>query len=192
MKQPYLALAIAAAAVFAACSGPAGSGLPGNSAPGSSMNVMSPQAAPVSAIRHVYARLTFDGTNFTEVADKNCGHRGLGGMTPYAAPTSGPLTLAGSLSLAPRCVPSPAPSTLPQLFVFAIRLNAHHGGGGGGGAHFNGTMIAGPANLTDSPWVLAPTSPGLTMVGGAKYDFVVASMWTHPTPEPSASPTPTP
>jgi hypothetical protein len=188
MKRAYLVLALVAVAVFAACSGPGG-GLP--STQGSSMGSMAPQAAPISAIRHIYARLSFDGTAFTEVADANCGHRGLGGMTPYAAPTSGPLTLAGSVTVTPRCVPSPMPSTVPQLYVFAIRLSAHHGGDPRA-AHFGGVMIAGPANVSDNPWVLAPTAPGLTMVGGAKYDFVVATMWAHPSPEPSPSPSSSP
>lgn len=175
------ALTIAATAVFAACSGPGGvSSLPAGSTLGAPMRVLAPQAAPVSAIRHIYGRLNFDGTTFTEVADANCGHRGLGGMTPYTAPASGALVLGSSISVTPRCVPSPAPSNPPQIYVFAIQLHAHHGGHGGG-AHFNGVVVAGPANLTDNPWIFAPASPGLTMVAGAKYDFVIATMWSHPT-----------
>jgi len=179
MKKPVLGLMMVAAAALVACSSP-GSSLPNGLAPATAMNLLAPQAAPASAIRHIYGRLSFDGTNFTEVADNHCGHRGLGGMTAYTAPTSGALVLGGSISLTPRCVPSSALSSSPQLYVFAIRLHAHHGGHGGG-AHFNGVVMAGPANLTDNPWVFAPASPGLTMVAGAKYDFVIATMWEHPT-----------
>lgn len=178
MNKPVFVLMIAAVAAFAGCSGP-GSSLPSGPASGTAMHLLAPQAAPVSAIRHIYGRLTFDGTTFTEAADAHCGHRGLGGMKPYTAPASGGLVLGASLSLAPRCVPSKGPSSA-ELYVFAIRLHAHHGGHGGG-AHFDGVAIAGPANLTDNPWVFAPTSPGLTMVAGDKYDFVVATMWAHPT-----------
>ena len=194
MNRSLVALTIAAAAVFAACSGPTGSAIPFASGSGFGSNViLNPHAPPVWAIRHIYAQLNFDGTAFTEVAHTTCGHRGLGGMTPYAAPTSGPLTLAASLSVTPRCVPSTAASPVPQLYIFAIRLHSHHGGHVvADAAHFNGVMIAGPANLTDNPWIFAPTAPGLTMVGGDSYDFVVATLWTHPTPQPSASPTSSP
>ena len=178
MKKPALVFAIPAAAIFAACSG-AGGSLPNTPGSSTAMNLLAPQKAPVSAIGHVYGQLAFDGTNFTEIAHAHCGHRGLGGMTPYTAPTSGPLSLGGSLSLAPLCIPASPPSAPPQVYVFAIQLHAHHGRHGGG-AHFDGVMIAGPANLTDNPWVFAPASPGLTMVAGAKYDFVIATMRTHP------------
>ena len=179
MYKPALTFWVAAATIFVSCSGP-GSGLPSSPVADTPMNLVAPQAAPVSAIRHIYGRLSFDGTNFTEVTDARCGHRGLGGMAPYAAPTSGPLVLPGNISLTPRCVPSSPRKSSAQVYVFAVRLHAHHGGHGGG-AHFDGVMIAGPANLTDNPWVFAPTSPGLTMVAGDKYDFVIATMWTHPT-----------
>jgi len=135
------------------------------------------------AIGRIVAALSFNGTTFSIVAHQSCGHRGLGGIPPYAAPTSGPLTLSASVSVTPTCVPSPLPSasSLPQLYVYAIALHGKgrgHGlsrrGGGGGKGHFNGVPIAGPANLTDNPWSFAPLSPGLTMVKGAKYDFVIA------------------
>jgi hypothetical protein len=148
-----------------------------------------PHAAPSGlVIRHIYADLTFDGSTFTVETKNSCGHRGLGGVTPYTAPTSGPLVFAASstISVTPRCVPSTAPSPVPQLYIFAIDRDRRHSPG----AHWNGVPVAGPANLTDNPWIFTPMSPGLTMVGGDNYDFVIATSWQHPSPEPSASSSP--
>lgn len=187
MKRNALALgAFAAAAVFAACTGPSGSGIPSATAPGAPALRALPDAPPTGlVIRHVYAGLSFDGTAFTVVAHKSCGHRGLGGLTPYTAPASGLLVFTASPSLTPVCVPNPAPSTAPLIYIFAI---ARHKGAHG--AHWSGVPVAGPASLTDNPWVFAPLAPGLTMTGGQNYDFVVASSWQHPSPEPSASSSP--
>jgi hypothetical protein len=190
VKTKFLSLALgafAAAAVFAACTGPSGTGIPSATAPGASSLRVSPNSPPTGlVIRHIYASLSFDGTNFTVNAHKSCGHRGLGGLPSYTAPASGQLVLTASPSLTPVCVPNPAPSTPPLIDIFAI---ARHSGGAHG-AHWSGVPIAGPANLTDNPWVFAPLSPGLTMTAGQKYSFVVATSWQHPSPEPSASSSP--
>ncbi|HEY1975096.1 MAG TPA: hypothetical protein VGG89_00945 [Candidatus Baltobacteraceae bacterium] len=125
-------------------------------------------------IRHVFAGLTFDGTSFTAIAHRSCGHRGLGGITPYVAPTSAPLALAASPSIVPVCVSSHGNIT-GNVYIFAI---ARHGKGSGhsaGAAHWNAVPVAGPAAITDNPWIFAPLSPGLSMVGGQNYDFVVGT-----------------
>lgn len=189
MKRNSLALGLlAAAAVFAACTGPSGSGLP--SVPGApDLRALPDKPSTGLIIRHIYAGLTFDGTNFSEIAHRSCGHRGLGGIAPYVAPTSGPLILSASPTLTPACVSKNA-SPSGDVYIFAI---ARHGKGHGhnpGAAHWNGVPIAGPVSLTDSPWIFVPLSPGLTMSGGQQYDFVVASSRQHPSPEPSASSSP--
>ncbi|HZZ00739.1 MAG TPA: hypothetical protein VFE36_14320 [Candidatus Baltobacteraceae bacterium] len=182
--------ALAAAGVFAACTGPSGNSLPAGTVPAAnSIHGLVPEATGTYNIRHVFAGLTFDGTTFAVETHRSCGHRGLGGITPYVAPTTGPLALTASLSLAPMCVPEHA-KVSGDVYIFAI---AKHGSGSGKGAdaaHWGGVPIAGPAAITDNPWVFAPLSPGLTMTGGQKYDFVVATSWQHPSPEPSASSSP--
>lgn len=182
--------AIAAAAVFAACAGPSGSGLGSAAVPAAAQLRVLPDRPPSGlVIRHIYAGLTFDGTNFSVIAHRSCGHRGLGGIAPWVAPTSGPLALTASPSLTPVCVPTHG-SPSGDVYIFAI---ARHGKGSGhnpGAAHWAGVPVAGPVSVADSPWVFAPLSPGLTMTGGQKYDFVVASSWQHPSPEPSASSSP--
>ena len=176
-------VAFAAAAVFAACTGPSGNGLPAGTSPAARM--APDKASSALVIRHVYAGLSFDGANFTVDSHKSCGHRGLGGLTAFVASAGAQLVLNGSPSLTPVCVPNPAPSTAPLIYIFAV---ARHKGAHS--AHWSGVPIAGPANLTDNPWVFAPLSPGLTMIAGQKYDFVVATSWQHPSPEPSASSSP--
>lgn len=181
-----LALGLAAAAVFAACTGPSGGGIPSGTAPGSpALRALPDKASTGLIIRRVYAGLSFDGTTFTVVAHKSCGHRGLGGAVPYLAPATGSLVIAAPVPITPVCVPNPAPSTAPLIYIFAI---ARHKGAHG--AHWSGVAVAGPAALTDNPWVFAPLAPGLTMTGGQNYDFVVASSRQHPSPEPSASSSP--
>ena len=184
-RNATLALAgIAAAAFFAACTGPSSNGIPSATAPAALR--LAPDAPPSGlVIRHIYADLSFDGTTFTVDAHKSCGHRGLGGVNPYAAPASGALVLASSPSLTPVCVPNPAPSNPPQIYIFAISRHK-----GAHGAHWSGVPIAGPASLSDNPWVFAPLAPGLTMTAGQNYDFVVATSWQHPSREPSASSSP--
>lgn len=171
MKHNFLlALGLSAAAgIFVACTGPSGSGLPAGTA--SAALRVTPNAPPSGmVIRRVYAGLSFDGTTFTVDAHKSCGHRGLGGLTPYVATASGSLVLGASPSLTPVCVPNPPPTTAPQIYIFAIARHAR-----AHAAHWNGVPVAGPANLTDNPWVFTPLSPGLTTVAGDKYDFVVAT-----------------
>jgi hypothetical protein len=141
-------------------------------------------AASGPRVGHVFDALNFDGTTFTVDAHHSCGHRGLGGIAPFVAPTSGPLTLPPSPSIAPACISHVAATT--QLYIFAIPLKKH--GAAGGGPHWNGVEVAGPVNAGDNPWVFAPLAPGLTMIGGGRYDFVVATAFQHPTPAPSSSP----
>ena len=73
------------------------------------------QAAPTPPPTQTYdavAPLNFDGTTFTIPSISDCTN--LPSPAPYGAASSGPLTLAGNVSLTPTCVPNP------------------YGGGGGG------------------------------------------------------------
>lgn len=161
-------IALAGAAALAACGNPAGSGASLTPSAGTNA-VRAEKKGGGSRIGTVYTALAFDGTTFTIEQHHSCGHRGLGGITPYVAPTSGPLALNPSSppSFAPACVPKK--KTTAKIYIFAVKVPP------GGGPHWSGVQVAGPANLTDNPWTFPVLSPGLTMVGGAKYDFVVAS-----------------
>ena len=97
--------------------------------------------------------LSFDGTNFTVPTISDCTN--LPTAAPYTAPTSGPLTLAGSVTITPTCPPSssgygygggggdnmrpatgsyPTPTPAP-LYIVAVAScnNGGYGYGGGGG-----------------------------------------------------------
>jgi len=144
--------------------------------------------------------LSFDGANFSVVAN-SCFNGDPEDAPPYAAPTSGPLTLAGSVTIAPTCVPSPLPSfsPLPQLFIVAVDLSATGDARRAQAAHRAHThsnalqpmddgfgvaavAIAGGVNITDNPWVFAPDSPGLTMTAGTNYGFFIAAELPPPPP----------
>jgi hypothetical protein len=143
--------------------------------------------------------LSFNGTTFT-VVPGSCFGFYHGNAPPYVAPTSGPLTLSGPVTVTPTCVPSPLPSALPssapiaQLYIVALPLPSspgakplakisaswqhgrHHG--------IPATAIAGPAYLASNPWTFAPDTPGLTMAGGTSYGFFIAIQAPSPPPVP--------
>jgi hypothetical protein len=180
MKRNAISLALgslAAAAVLAACTGPSGSGIPSATGAGPALRAVPNAPTTAVVVRHVFAGLTYDGTNFTVETHRSCGHRGLGGITPYVPTANGTVVLSSSLSMTPMCVSSHAKVT-GSLYIFAI---ARHGGTGSTGGtdasrpHWNGVPIAGPANVTDNPWVFAPITTGVAVTAGDKYDFVVAS-----------------
>jgi len=179
-RNAVLALGtLAAAAVLAACTGPSGSGIPSPVTPGASSMRALPDAPPPGTVvvRHVFAGLTFDGTNFTVETHRSCGHRGLGGITPYVPTASATLVLTADVSMAPACVPKHG-NVSGNVYIFAI---ARHGGTGSGTGtdaarpHWNGVPIAGPVNITDNPWDFAPISTGVALTAGDSYDFVVAT-----------------
>jgi hypothetical protein len=143
--------------------------------------------------------LSFNGSTFSTVPG-SCWGFYHGNAPPYVAPTSGPLTLGGPVTIAPTCVPSPLPSALPssapiaQLYIVALPLPSstsqkqsglsaswqhgwHHG--------IPATAVAGPAYLASNPWTFSPDTPGLTMVGGTSYGFFIAIQAPSPPPIPS-------
>ncbi len=63
---------------------------------------------PTQSYREVVP-LNFDGTTFTVPAITDCFN--LPTPSPYTAPTSGPLTLSGSVSIAPTCAPASSSSS---------------------------------------------------------------------------------
>lgn len=143
--------------------------------------------------------LSFDGTSFSTPAGGQCGLGGVFHTTPYMAPTSGPLTLSGSVTIAPTCVPSPSPSGSPppwttnQLYIVGVQLPNHHTGhafreGGGGFPNLNIYAVAGPASVGSSPWSFAALTPGLTFQAGANYEFLIVALPTPPSPQPSSAP----
>ncbi|HTX60039.1 MAG TPA: hypothetical protein VMH02_10235 [Verrucomicrobiae bacterium] len=238
MKAVGVFVAVAAAALVAAgCSSGAGSSSGGGSALPSTLAPSSVQAAAADAIaaslahpnypgcsRHdrrivcvqrIVVPLTFDGSTFAVAS--SCRPNA---ATPYVAPTSGPLTLTGSVSIAPTCVPSPQPSGSPTssptasptspsgsgaapdhggwrdnsaLYIVAVHDSGH---GHHAVAPRDGlgrpALVAGPAAITDDPWVFAPDSPGLTMHGGASYSFYIIAVPATGSPRPSPTPRPTP
>jgi len=169
--------ALAAAAVFSACTGPSGGGIPSATGSGPASRIAPNAPTTAVVVRHVFAGLTFDGTTFTVESHRSCGHRGLGGITPYVPTASGTLVLTDSVSIAPTCVSSHAKVT-GSLYIFAIARHSGTGTTSGTDAshpHWNGVPIAGPANITDNPWVFAPISTGVALTAGDSYDFVVAT-----------------
>jgi hypothetical protein len=149
-----------------------------------------PSPSPGSGRFLLLHPLSFNGTNFTIVPGP-CFEGDPNDAPPYVAPTSGPLVLSGSISIAPTCAPSPLPSfsPLPGLYVVAIPLTNSSSDRVGHTAAarwpaLNASLsnlpiipavaIAGPANLANNPWVFAPDSPGLTTEGGMSYGFFIA------------------
>lgn len=105
------------------------------------------------------------------VPGKSCSH-GPGSIPAYVAPASGPLLLNGNVSMQPICVPKHQHTD--RLFIVAIPKRGHMDMMGGG--PYKGMPIAGAADMAASTWVFKPMSPGLTMTGGMKYEFVIATM----------------
>lgn len=150
--------------------------------------VSAPMDASASGNYLLLQPLSFNGTTFTQIAN-SCYQGDPQDAPPYVAPTSGPLAIAGTVTLTPACVPSPLPSSPPQLYVVAVNL------GNGGDVQPNvqpmdygfgnqAVAVAGPVNVTDNPWNFAPDSPGLTMTKGTSYGFFVAEA-LPPAPPPT-------
>jgi hypothetical protein len=160
----------------------------------------SPTPAPPQKFILLQA-LSFNGSSFSLVANA-CFRGNPNFAPPYVAPTSGPLTLSGNVTIAPTCVPSPLPSIspLPTLTIVAVALasvgsdkHAHvahppaaHG------FHFPlplswgvpAVAVASGASISAASWVFTPDSPGLTVTGGASYAFFIAVALPTPPPQP--------
>jgi hypothetical protein len=194
---PFFAFA-AAALITAGCTG--GSTTGGIPAVGPNPSSATPRAAVPNhggpcpdhgggCKPQLIAPLNFDGTTFTIATFRSCDHVRESKAPEYTAPSSGPLTLSGNVSLPPTCVPA----TLPSSQLFIVGEQTHRHGGGGGNLSPNGKMsfttIAGPVNWTDNPWSFAAVSPGLALQANANYIFFVESVPISATPSPQPSPT---
>jgi len=200
MKIASAFLTLAFLAAVAGCSGAVrndSSALPGMNSPaaalvanngGGQCHGNNPHCQP-----QLVVPLAFDGTNFTVGHFGSCHHIGLGQAKPYVAPQSGPLTLAGDVSLPATCVPATIPTT--QLYIIGAQVGSKHGPGAvttDGRGNSTWVTIAGPASWSDNPWSFAPASPGLTFTANGKYVFFVAvPPSATPSPGPSTSPEPT-
>jgi hypothetical protein len=127
--------------------------------------------------------LSFNGTAFSVATSYSCRHV-LENTPVYKAPASGPLTLAGNVTLPPACVPSNVPTS--QLYIVGVQRGHQNGGA------FTVTPIAGPASWSDNPWSFAPVIPGLTLQANTKYVFLVVAVALPPSPTPSPAPTQSP
>ncbi|MBV8489538.1 MAG: hypothetical protein JO199_03335 [Candidatus Eremiobacteraeota bacterium] len=130
-----------------------------------------PTPSPPQAYRSVVP-LDYDGTNFT-AAGTPC--NGFTPPSPYPAPTTGPLTLSGAVTVTPTCAPS-NPST--SLYIVATLAgwtgDASKHPADGKGPLLYGVAIAGPATASSNPWSFTPYPTPLTLVSGVNYLFYVA------------------
>lgn len=146
-------------------------------------------SAPLDAIstgNFVFLQpLSFNGSAFS-VVPNSCYEDDQGDAPVYTAPSSGPLTLSGTVTMTPACVPSSLPPNPPPLYIVAVNVGA----GGSSDAMrpmddnlgVNAVPVAGPVNVEDNPWNFAPDSPGLTMTAGDGYAFFIAAALPPPPP----------
>jgi hypothetical protein len=137
--------------------------------------------------------LAFDGTKFAPVK-ADCGHVRLDDAPVYKASASGTLAV-GTTTLSTVCVPHWHDSSdkghhwgwWHGNHSHALYIVAYDAGSNDDSDR---TIVAGPADFRASPWVFAPSSPGLTTRAGSAYVFFVA--WTGGPPSPTPSPITTP
>lgn len=130
--------------------------------------------------------LNFNGGTFSAVPN-SCYENDPGDAPVYTAPSSGPLTLSGTVTMTPACVPSQLPPNPPPLYIVAVNVGADSSSSGSmrpmdDNLGVNAVAVAGPVNVEDNPWNFAPDSPGLTMTAGNGYAFFIAAALPPPPP----------